>query len=134
LIFCAEFSCHKPTIPVVSVVATNLLQDSNDKHLMPFDNDMSRDATNIMRHDMIHNWKQGHISAHQYFDLLYFHNPVLHCVVQTQFQLQSTSRTTFLQKGENDEDMTPMHMTMTGAWNRVEEANKGVQVEEEARD
>jgi hypothetical protein len=38
MIFSADFSCNKPTIPVVSFVATNLLHDSNDKHLMHFDN------------------------------------------------------------------------------------------------
>jgi hypothetical protein len=31
--------------------------------------------------------------------LLYFCNPVLRCVVQAHFQVQSASRTTFLQNG-----------------------------------
>jgi hypothetical protein len=31
---------------------------------------------------------------------------------------------TFLQKGENDEDMTLMHTTMIGAWNGVEEVQQ----------
>jgi hypothetical protein len=65
--------------------------------------------------------------------LLYFRNPVLRCVVQDHFQVQSASRTTFLQKRENDEDMTPVHTTMIGACIGVEESNKGVQVGEEAR-
>jgi hypothetical protein len=41
------------------------------------------------------------------------------------FQVQSASRTTFLQKGENDEDMTPVHTTMIGACNGVEEVQQG---------
>jgi hypothetical protein len=57
--------------------------------------------------------------------LLYFRNPVLLCVVQAQFQVQSTSSAAFLQKGENDEDMTPTHTTMIGAWNGVEEVQQG---------
>jgi hypothetical protein len=48
MIFGAEFSCNKPTISILSFGGTNLLQDSNDKHLVSFDNDMSRDSTNIM--------------------------------------------------------------------------------------
>jgi hypothetical protein len=103
----------------VSFVGANLLRDSNDKHLVSFDNDVSRDATNILQHDMIHNWKHGPISPLNYFGLLYFRNPALICVVQDRFQEQSTSRTTFLQKGENDENMTPIHMTMIVAWNGV---------------
>jgi hypothetical protein len=116
MIFCAEFSCNKLAIPVVSFVGTDLLQDSNDKHNVSFNNEVSRDAGNFMRHDMIHNWKHGHIPPHNYFDLLYFRNPVLCCVVQDHFQVQSASRTTFLQKGENDEDMATMLMSMHGAW------------------
>jgi hypothetical protein len=48
MIFGAEFSCNEPTIPIISFVGTNLLQDSNDKHLVSFDNDVSRGAANIM--------------------------------------------------------------------------------------
>ena len=46
----------------------------------------------------------------------YLRNPVLLYVVQDQFQAQSTPRTAFRQEREDDEDMTPMHMTMFGAW------------------
>jgi hypothetical protein len=116
MIFGAEFSCNKLAIPVVSFVGTNLLQDSNDKHNVSFNNEVSRDAGNFMRHNMIHNCKHGHIPPHNCFDLLYFCNPVLRCVVQDHFQVQSASRTTFLQKGENDEDMAIMLMSMHGAW------------------
>jgi hypothetical protein len=79
----------------------------------------------FMRHDMIHNWKHGRIPPHNCFDLLYFRNLILRCVVQDHFHVQSASRTTFLQKGENDEDMTPMHTTMVGVWNGVEEVQQG---------
>jgi hypothetical protein len=125
MVFGANFLCNQPAIPVVSFVGTNLLQDSNDKHLVTLDNDVSRDAADIVRHDMIHNWKRGYISPHNYFGLFYFHNPILFCVVQDRFQVQSTSMTTFLQNGENDEDMTPMHTSMIGAWNGVEHVQQG---------
>jgi hypothetical protein len=99
MIFSSEFSCNKPAIHVVSFVGTNLLQDSNDKHDVSFNNEVYRYADNFMRHDMIHSWKHGNIPPHNCFSLLYFRNLVLLCVVQDRFQVQSTSRTTFLQKG-----------------------------------
>ena len=48
------------------------------------------------------------------FSFLCPRNPVLLYVVQDQFQAQSTPRMAFHQEGEDDEDMTPMHMTMFG--------------------
>jgi hypothetical protein len=121
MIFGAEFSCNKLAIPVMSFVGTNLLQDSNDKHNVSFNNEVSRDAGNFMRHDMKHNWKYGHIPPHNCFDLLYFRNPVLRCDVQDHFQVQLASRTTFLQKRENDEDMATMLMSMRGAEDGVQQ-------------
>ena len=106
MIFGAKFSCKQPAISVVSFVGANLLQDSNDKPHAFFDNKFSRDADNLMRHDMIHIWKHGHIPPHNCFGLLYLRNPVLPCVVQDRFHVHSMSRTTFLQEGGNDEDMT----------------------------
>ena len=67
---------------------------------------------------MLETWKYGHVPSHNYFSSLCLHNPVLLYVVQDQFQAQSTPRMTFHQEGEDDEDMTPMHMTMFGAWYR----------------
>jgi hypothetical protein len=49
MIFGAKFSCKKQAIPVVSFVGTNLLQDSNDKHHVSFNNEVSRDVGNFMR-------------------------------------------------------------------------------------
>jgi hypothetical protein len=48
MIFGAEFSCNKLVIPVMSFVGTNLLQDSNDKHNVSFNNEVSIDAGNFM--------------------------------------------------------------------------------------
>jgi hypothetical protein len=98
MIFGAKCSCNKKVVPTVPFVGTNLLQYSNDKPHVSFDNEVSRDADNLMRHDMIYIWKPGHIPPHNCSGFLYFRNPVLLCVVQDQFQVQSTSRTTFLQK------------------------------------
>jgi hypothetical protein len=70
---------------------------------------------------MIHNWKHARIPSHSCFGLLYFYDLILLSVVQNWFQVQLTSRTTFLQEAVDDEDMTPMHTTMICAWNGVEE-------------
>ena len=59
-------------------------------------------------------WKHGHVPSHNYFSCLCLRNPILLYVVQDQFQAQS--RTAFRQEGEDDEDMTPMHMIMFDAW------------------
>jgi hypothetical protein len=48
MIFGAEFSCNKLAIPIVSFVGTNLLQDSNDKHNVSFNNEVSKDAGYFM--------------------------------------------------------------------------------------
>ena len=44
----------------------------------------------------------------------YFGNLVCLHVVQDRLRATSTPRTTFHQEGEDDEDMTSMHMTMHG--------------------
>ena len=58
---------------------------------------------------MLETWKHGHVPSHNYFSSLCLRNPVLCCVVQDQFQAQSTPRTAFHQEGEDVEDMTSMH-------------------------
>jgi hypothetical protein len=68
-----------------------------------------------MQDDIFTDWKHGDIPPHNNFDFLCFRNPILYCVVQDHFQVQSASRMTFLQKGENDEDMATMLMSMHGA-------------------
>ena len=65
---------------------------------------------------MLETLKHGHVPSHNYFSPLCFRNPILLYVVQDQFQAQSTPRMAFRQEGEDDEDMTPMHMTMFGTW------------------
>ena len=74
---------------------------------------------------MLETWKHGHVLSHNYFSFLCPRNPVLLYVVQDRFQAQSTPRTTFRQEGEDDEDMTPMHMTMFGAWDGGEGGQQG---------
>ena len=46
----------------------------------------------FMRDDMLETWKHGHVPSHNYFSSLCLRNPVLLCVVQDQFQAQSTRR------------------------------------------
>ena len=79
----------------------------------------------FMRDDMLQTWKHGHIPSHNYFNSLCFCNPVLLYVVQDQFQAQSTPRTAFCQEGGDDEDMTPMHMTIFGIWYGGEGGQQG---------
>jgi len=62
------------------------------------------------------NWKHGHIPLYNNFGSLSFRNPTLLCFVQNHFQAHSTLRTTFLQEGEDDEDMSSMGMTTIGEW------------------
>jgi hypothetical protein len=78
-----------------------------------------------MQDDIFTNWRHGDNPPKNNFDFFGFRNPVRSCVVQDWFQVQSTPRTAFHQEGENDEDMTPMHTTMIGAWNGVEEIQQG---------
>jgi hypothetical protein len=105
-----------PSIPALSFLGTNLLQDSVAKHFVSSAHDAYMLAKFSMQDDIFTNWKHGDIPPHNNFDFLCFQNPVLSCVVQDHFQEQSASRTTFLQKGENDEDMATMLMSMRGAW------------------
>ena len=100
----------RPSIPALSLVSSNLLHDSFDIHLVHSDHGVYMLAK--------FSWKHGHIPSHTYFNSLCLHNPVLLYVVQDQFQAQSMPRMAFRQEGEDDEDMTPMHMTMFGTWYR----------------
>jgi hypothetical protein len=105
-----------PSIPALSFVGTNLLQDSVIKHFVSSAHDAYMLAKFSMQDDIFTNWKHGDIPPHNNFDFLCFRNPVLSCVVQDRFQVQSTPRTAFRQEGENDEDMATMLMSMCGAW------------------
>ena len=98
----------------MSLVTSNLLQDSVDIHPVHSDHRVYMLAEIFMRDDMLETWKHGHVLSHNYFSSLCFRNPVLLYVVQDQFQAQSTPRTAFHQEGEDDEDMTSIHMTMLG--------------------
>jgi hypothetical protein len=69
-----------------------------------------------MQDDIFTNWKHGDIPPRNNFEFLCFRNPVLSCVVQDRFQVQSTLRMAFCQEGEDDADMATMLMSMRGAW------------------
>ena len=106
----------RPSIPALSLVSSNLLQDNIDIHRVHSDHGVYMLAKIFMQDDMQETWKHGHVPSHNYFSFICPRNPVLLCVVQDQFQAQSMPRTAFCQEGEDDKDMTPMHMTMLGAW------------------
>lgn len=93
------------------LVCTNILQDSIDK-----------DGVHSYRgEDMLQMWTCNNILSHNIVHSHYFGNLVcLHVVQDHQIflQAQSTPRTAFRQEGEDDEDMTSMHTTMLGTWNR----------------
>jgi hypothetical protein len=111
-----EHHLFLPSIPALSFLGTKLLQDRVAKYFVSSAQDAYMLAKFSMQDDIFTNWKHSDIPPHNNFDFLCFRNPVLSCVVQDHFQVQSVSRTTFLQKGENDEDMATMLMSMRGAW------------------
>jgi hypothetical protein len=105
-----------PSIPALSFLGTNLLQDSIAKHFVSSAHDAYMLAKFSMQDDKLTNWKHGDIPPHNNFDFLCFRNPVLSCVVQDRFQVQSTPMTAFHQEGEDDADMETMLTSMCGAW------------------
>ena len=117
-----DFVCNEhilmdiqPSIPALSFVGTNLLQDDVDKHCVSSDQGAYMFVEIFMRDDSFHSLKHGHIPLRNNFDSLCFHNPALLCFVQDRFQTQSTPRTAFLQ-GEDEEDMSSMGTTTLGEW------------------
>ena len=78
-----------------------------------------------MRDDSFHSLKHVHTPLHNNFCSLCFRNPALLCFVQNHFQAHSTPRMAFLQEGEDDEDTTPMHTTMIGAWHQERGVQQG---------
>ena len=95
----------RQSIPALSLVSSNLLQDSVDIHRVHSDHGVYMLAKIFMRDDMLETWKHGHVPSHNYFSSLCLRT-VLLCVVQDQFQAQSTPRMAFGQEGEDDEDIT----------------------------
>ena len=65
----------RSSIPALSLVSSNLLQDSVDIHRVHSDQGV------YMRDDTLETWKHGHIPSHNYFSSLCLRNPVLLCVV-----------------------------------------------------
>jgi len=128
----AEFVCIEhilmdiqSSIPALFFVGTNLLQDGVDKHCVSSNQGAYMLADISMRDDSFHSLKHGHTPLHNNFGSLCFRNPALLCFVQNHFQAHSTPRTAFLQEVEDDEDMTPMHTTMIGAWHQEREVQQG---------
>ena len=104
----------RPSIPALSLVSSNLLQDSIDKHRVHSDHGVYMLAEIFMLDDILETWKYGHVPSHNYFSSLCFHNPILHYVVQDQFQAQSTPRTAFHQEGEDDDTHAYDHVWCMG--------------------
>jgi hypothetical protein len=103
--------CWLLPMPASSFVRTNPVQYSVDKHRVSSD----QEAYMTMKDHTFVTWKHGDISPNNNFDFLCFRNPVLYCVVQERFQVQSTPRTAFRQEGEDDADMATILMSMRGA-------------------
>jgi hypothetical protein len=114
-----------PSILALSFLGTNLLQDSVAKHFVSSAHDAYMLAKFSMQDEIFTKWKHGDIPPHNNFDFLCFRNPVLSCVVQERFQVQSTPRTAFRQEGEDDADMETMLMSMRGAWIREDRVQQG---------
>ena len=104
----------RPSIPTLSLVSSNFLQDSVDIHRVHSDDGIFMLAEIFMRDDMLQTWKHGHVPSHNIVHSHYFGNLVCPHVVQDRLQTKSTPRTAFRQEREDDEDMTSIHMTMIG--------------------
>ena len=76
----------RSSIPALSLVSSNLLQDSVDIHHVHSDHGVYMLAEIFMRNDMLETWKHGHVPSHNYLSSLCLHNPVILCVVHDQFQ------------------------------------------------
>ena len=100
----------------------NILRDSIDKHHLHSNQGAYMLVAIFVHDDTPKNWKYGHIPPYGYFSSYCFSNSIFLCVLQDQFCAQSTSRMAFHQEGEDDEDMTPIHMTMNSKCH-----DKGVQ-------
>jgi hypothetical protein len=116
-------------MPAWSFVGTNLVQEHVDKHYVSSDQEAYMLAKS-MRDDTFTTWKYGDISTLNTFGFLCFRNPVLLCVVQGRFQVKSTPRTAFRQEGEDDEDMTHMHLTINESCISEEGVQQGCQSHE----
>ena len=60
----------RPSIPALSLVSSNLLQDSVDIHRVHSDHGVYMLAKNFMQDDMLETWKHGHVPSHNYFSSL----------------------------------------------------------------
>ena len=94
------------------LVSTNLLQTSIDKDRVHSD----RGDYMLVGQQGLQLQICGQNLSHNIVRFHFFGNLACLHVVQDRLQVQSTPRTAFRQEGEDDEDMTPMHMTMSGAW------------------
>jgi hypothetical protein len=112
--------CLLPSIPALSFAGANLLQDGVAVQCVPSDQEACILTEFFIKYDTLENWKQGYVPLHNYFSSICFRNPVLLCALKDRFQVQSTPRTAFRQEGEDDEDMAPMHMSMSDAWSEEE--------------
>ena len=84
----AEFVCIEhilmdiqPSIPALSFVGTNLLQDGVDKHCVSSNQGAYMLADISMRDDSFHSLKHGHTPLHNNFGSFCFRNPALLCFV-----------------------------------------------------
>ena len=71
----------RPSIPALSLVSSNLLQDSIDIHRVHSDHGVYMLAKIFMRDDTLETWKHGHVPSHNYFSSLCLRNPILLYVV-----------------------------------------------------
>jgi hypothetical protein len=115
----------------LSFADANLLQDGVAVQCVPSDQEACILTEFFIKDDTLENWKQGYVSLHNYFSSICFCNSVLLCALQDRFLVQLTPRTDFRREGEDDEDMAPMHMSMSAAWSEEEESNNVFQVKRE---
>ena len=108
----------RPSIPALSLVSSNLLQDSVDIHRVQSDHGVYMLAEIFMRDDMLETWKHGHVPSHNFSVPFAFVKSLVwfwlidetlsaNLVYQSNYEIGSTT--------PSDEAMAKI-MTMVMAW------------------
>ena len=88
-----------PSIPALSLVSSNLLQDSVDIHCVHSDHGVYMLAEIFMRDDTLETWKHGHVPSHNYFSSLCLRNPILLGLCRISFKHNRRRGRLFIKKG-----------------------------------
>jgi hypothetical protein len=88
-----------PSIPTLSFLGTNLLQDGVEVQCVPYDHKGCMLADFFIQDDMLANWKRGFVLLHNYFSSICFRNPVLFVLYRIGFKYNRRRGRLFVKKG-----------------------------------